>query len=77
MSAEQKNLKTRTPLTDEELREMDNKIGKGHLVTMKRPPYLCTDCGKEDVRTLRYIGDKDEISEWIFICENCTARVYG
>jgi len=64
-----KNLETSKPFTDEELRSIGERIQKGSLVIMKRPPWSCV-CGNE-IRDLKYIGDTSGLAEWEFTCDKC------
>jgi hypothetical protein len=68
-NAESKNLETSKPFTDEELRSIGERIQKGSLVIMKRPPWSCV-CGNE-IRDLKYIGDTSGLAEWEFTCDKC------
>lgn len=76
MNAELKNIKISTPLNDEELRLVGNRILEGSLVILKRPPWSCVSCGNV-IRNLRYIGDIDAVAEWETICEKCGNKFYS
>lgn len=76
MSAEKQNLKSAKPLTDDELRDIKEKVEKGSLVLLRRPPWPCL-CGEREIRNFRYIGDIDDVAEWESTCDKCGKKLYA
>ena len=74
MSAEEINQKNRKPFSPDELKDIGEKVLKGSLVIMRRPPWPCL-CGNKAIRNFRYIGDIDDVAEWEATCEDCGRKI--
>ncbi len=76
MSAFEKNEIYRLkPFSKEQVERMLQGLHSGRLVVFRRPPFECGECG-HIIRTLHYIGDIDEVSEWKYTCDQCQQETF-
>ena len=69
------DLRSAKPLTSDELRDIKDKVERGSLVIIRRPPWPCI-CGAK-ARNFRYIGDIDDVAEWEVTCDSCGEKLYS